>query len=70
MSLYFPLIGVLGLFNASSQVSSGGGVSHPKGRVMTSDQGLDFTCHPGLPVWENPDSSLHCDVFDTALDVK
>jgi len=43
MSLYFPLIGVLGLFNASSQVSSGGGVSHPKGRVMSSDQGLDFT---------------------------
>lgn len=72
MSLYFPLVGVLCLFNAPPQVSSGGAVessvSHLEGRVTSSDQDLDFTCHPGLPVWEDPDASLCCDVFDVKED--
>ena len=74
LSLHFPLVGILGLFDAPPQVSSGGAVessiSCSEGQVSSSDQGLDFICHPGLSVWEYPDASFLCDVFYTALNIK
>ena len=74
VSLHFSLLGILGLFDAPPQVSSGGAiessVSCPKGQISSSDQGLDFLCHPGLSVWEDPDVSFLCDVFYTALYVE
>ena len=74
MSLYFPFVGLLGLSDAPPQGSSvhavESSVSRPSGQLASSDQGLDFTCHPGLPIWEDPDAFFHCDVFYTALDVE
>lgn len=74
VSFYFVLVGDLGLFDAPPQVSSGSAVessvSRPEGRVTSSDQGLDFLCHPGLSVWKDPDASILGDVIYTAPDVE
>ncbi|MEQ2312644.1 hypothetical protein AMECASPLE_033296 [Ameca splendens] len=71
---YFPLVRVLGLFDDPPQVSSGGAVKsfvpHLEGQASSSNQGLDFLCHPGLPVWKDPDASALCDVIHTAPDVE
>ena len=50
VSFYFALVGNLGLFDAPPQVSSAveSSVSRSEGQVTSSDQGLDFLCHPGF----------------------
>ncbi|MEQ2268980.1 hypothetical protein XENORESO_020088 [Xenotaenia resolanae] len=46
------------------------GVGCNNGRVSSSDQRLDLICHPGLPVWKDPDASDIGDVIHTAPDVE
>ena len=73
MSFYFPLVRLLGCFDASPQVCSGSAVlcsvPRPEGGVAVSDEEPDLTRHPGFLVWENPGAFFDSDISSTVRDV-